>query len=82
MRILNDYDWDMCQIQYNYFDEYAQAGVDGLKAAARKGIPVVIMEPLRGGKLVNMLPARAKEIMRDSGRDWSPAEWSFRWLYN
>ena len=82
LRILNDYDWDMCQIQYNYFDEYAQAGVDGLKAAAQKGIPVVIMEPLRGGKLVNMLPARAKEIMRDSGRSWSPAEWSFRWLYN
>ncbi len=82
LRILNDYDWDMCQIQYNYFDEYAQAGVDGLKTAAQKGIPVVIMEPLRGGKLVNMLPARAKEIMQDSGRDWSPAEWSFRWLYN
>ncbi|MBQ6234321.1 MAG: aldo/keto reductase [Clostridia bacterium] len=82
LHILNDYDWDMCQIQYNYFDEYAQAGVDGLKTAAQKGIPVVIMEPLRGGKLVNMLPARAKEIMQDSGRDWSPAEWSFRWLYN
>lgn len=82
LRILNDYDWDMCQIQYNYFDEYAQAGVDGLKTAAQKGIPVVIMEPLRGGKLVNMLPARAKEVMQDSGRDWSPAEWSFRWLYN
>jgi predicted aldo/keto reductase-like oxidoreductase len=82
LRILNDYDWDMCQIQYNYFDEYAQAGVDGLKTAAQKGIPVVIMEPLRGGKLVNMLPARAKEIMQDSRRDWSPAEWSFRWLYN
>ncbi len=82
LRILNDYDWDMCQIQYIYLDVYAQAGVDGLKTAAQKGIPVVIMEPLRGGKLVNMLPARAKEIMQDSGRDWSPAEWSFRWLYN
>ena len=82
LKILNDYDWDICQIQYNYFDEYAQAGVDGLKAAAQKGVPVVIMEPLRGGKLVNMLPERAKEIMRESGRGWSPAEWSFRWLYD
>ena len=82
LKILNDYDWDMCQIQYNYFDEYSQAGVDGLKAAAAKGIPVVIMEPLRGGKLVNMLPESAKKVMRESGRDWSPAEWGFRWLWN
>ncbi len=82
LKILNDYDWDMCQIQYNYFDEYSQAGVDGLKAAAEKGIPVVIMEPLRGGKLVGLLPDSAKKIMKDSGRPWTPAEWSFRWLYN
>lgn len=82
LKILNDYDWDICQIQYNYFDEFSQAGVAGLKAAAEKGIPVVIMEPLRGGKLVNMLPESAKKVMADSGRDWTPAEWSFRWLYN
>ena len=82
VRILDDYDWDMCQIQYNYFDEYAQAGVDGLKAAAKKGVPVVIMEPLRGGKLVNMLPQDAKNVIEASGRGWSPAEWSFRWLYD
>ena len=82
LTILNDYDWDICQIQYNYFDEYSQAGVDGLKAAAAKGIPVVIMEPLRGGKLVNMLPEAAKKVMRDSGRGWSAAEWGLRWLYN
>ena len=82
LRILGDYDWDFCQIQYNYFDEYAQAGVAGLKAAAARGIPVVIMEPLRGGKLVGMLPQSAKDVMRRSGRPWSPAEWSFRWLYN
>ena len=82
IRILNDYDWDICQIQYNYYDEHAQAGVTGLKAAAEKGIPVVIMEPLRGGKLVNMLPDKAKQIMKESGRGWSPAEWGLRWLYN
>ena len=82
LKILNDYDWDICQIQYNYFDEYSQAGVEGLRAAAAKGIPVVIMEPLRGGKLVNMLPERALRIMEKSGRGWSPAEWSFRWLFD
>ncbi len=82
LKILNDYDWDFCQIQYNYLDEVAQAGVKGLKAAAAKGIPVVIMEPLRGGKLVNMLPAGALEAMKKSGHDWNPAEWGLRWLYN
>ncbi len=82
LKILNDYDWDICQIQYNYFDKYSQAGESGLKAAAEKGIPVVIMEPLRGGKLVNMLPSSAIQVMKDSGRGWTPAEWSFRWLYD
>ena len=82
LKILDDYDWDFCQIQYNYLDEVAQAGVKGLKAAAAKGIPVVIMEPLRGGKLVNMLPAGALEAMKKSGHDWNPAEWGLRWLYN
>ena len=82
LKILNDYDWDFCQIQYNYLDEVAQAGKAGLLAAAAKGVPVMIMEPLRGGKLVNMLPEEAKKAMKNSGRDWSPAEWGLRWLYN
>ena len=82
LRILEDYDWDFCQIQYNYLDEVAQAGVKGLKAAAEKGIPVVIMEPLRCGKLVNMLPGGALDAMKKSGRDWTPAQWGLRWLYN
>ena len=82
LKILNDYDWDMCQIQYNYLDEVSQAGRRGLQAAYAKGIPVVIMEPLRGGKLVNMLPGQAKAAMADSGRTWSPAEWGLRWLYD
>ena len=82
LKILGDYDWDLCQIQYNYFDEHSQAGVEGLRAAGQRGIPVVIMEPLRGGKLVSMLPRKAEEAMEKSGRGWTPAEWSFRWLYN
>ena len=82
LKILEDYDWDFCQIQYNYLDEVAQAGKAGLQAAAAKGLAVMIMEPLRGGKLVNMLPEAAKEAMQDSGRGWGPAEWGLRWLYN
>ena len=82
LKILDDYDWDFCQIQYNYLDEVSQAGRTGLQAAAAKGVPVVIMEPLRGGKLVNMLPADARKAMQQSGRDWSPAEWGLRWLYD
>ena len=82
LKILNDHDWDLCQIQYNYYDENSQAGAAGLKAAAARGIPVVIMEPLRGGKLVNLLPEGARKVMQKSGRGWTPAEWSFRWLFD
>ncbi len=82
LKILNAYDWDFCQIQYNYMDETTQAGVGGLKAAAAKGIPVIIMEPLRGGKLVNMLPEEARKAISASPRGWTAAQWGLRWLYN
>ena len=82
LKILEDYDWDFCQIQYNYLDETSQAGVAGLKAAAERGIPVIIMEPLRGGKLVNLLPEGAKKAISDNARGWTPAQWGLRWLYN
>ena len=82
LKILNAYDWDFCQIQYNYLDEVSQAGKIGLKAAAEKGIPVIIMEPLRGGRLVNALPEIAKKRMAGDSHGWSPAEWGLRWLYN
>lgn len=82
LEILDAYDWDFCQIQYNYMDEHSQAGMKGLKAAAAKKIPVIIMEPLRGGKLVGMLPESAKELIASYKVKRSPAEWAFRWLYN
>ena len=82
LKILEDYAWDFGQIQYNYLDEVAQAGKAGLQAAAAKGLAVMIMEPLRGGKLVNLLPEAAKKAMAESGRGWSPAEWGLRWLYD
>ena len=82
LKVLGDYDWDFCQVQYNYLDEVSQAGVKDVRAAAERGIPVVIMEPLRGGKLVNMLSKGALEAMKASGRGWTPAEWGLRWLYD
>ena len=79
--ILEAYDWDFCQIQYNYLDEHSQAGRAGLEAAAARGIPVVVMEPLRGGKLVE-LPAEAKAALEASGTGWTPAELGLRWLWD
>ena len=81
-RVVDAYDWDFCQIQYNYMDEHTQAGRKGLKHANAKGIPVVIMEPLRGGKLVNQLPDTAKKIFAQYPVQRTPAQWAFRWLWN
>ncbi|MBQ6314401.1 MAG: aldo/keto reductase [Mogibacterium sp.] len=81
LKILDAYDWDFCQIQYNYLDENSQAGRRGLQAAAAKGLPVIIMEPLRGGKLVN-LPEKAMNELRASGKGYSSAELGLRWLWD
>ena len=81
LKILNAYDWDFCQIQYNYLDEHSQAGRRGLRAAAEKGIPVIIMEPLRGGKLVD-LPDKAKEALAADSHGYTPAELGLRWLWD
>ena len=81
-RLIDSYDWDFTQIQYNYMDEHSQAGRRGLNYAAGKGIPVVIMEPLRGGKLVNRLPAKALDIFRNYEIPGTPAQWALRWLWD
>ena len=80
--VVDAYDWDFCQIQYNYMDEHSQAGRKGLHHAHEKGIPVIIMEPLRGGKLVNQLPEDAKKIFHQYPVKRTPAQWAFRWLWN
>lgn len=81
-RLIDAYDWDFCMIQYNYLDEHSQAGRRGLLYANEKGLPVMIMEPLRGGKLVDLLPAGAKQLIADHPSGRSAAEWAFRWLWN
>ena len=82
LQILHAYDWDFCQVQYNYMDEFSQAGRKGVEAAAAKGIPVMIMEPLRGGKLVDLLPERAKALIAKYGEGKSPAQLAFSWLWD
>ena len=81
LKILNAYDWDFCQIQYNYLDEHTQAGRKGLEEACKKGVPVVIMEPLRGGKLVN-LPTKAKELLKANEKQYTAPELGLRWLWD
>ncbi|MCM1268918.1 MAG: aldo/keto reductase [Bacteroidales bacterium] len=80
--LIDVYDWDFCQIQYNYLDEHTQAGRAGLLYAAEKNIPVVIMEPLRGGKLVDGLPDSAKKAIEEYPLKRTPAEWAFHWLWD
>ncbi|MBR2949397.1 MAG: aldo/keto reductase [Lachnospiraceae bacterium] len=81
-RLVDVYDWDFVQIQYNYMDEHTQAGRKGLMHAAQKGIPVIIMEPLRGGKLVSRLPEEAKKIFAEYPVKHTPAQWAFKWLFD
>jgi len=80
--LLDAYDWDFCQIQYNYMGEHYQAGTAGLKAIHERGMAAVIMEPLLGGALAQKIPQTAKKMFDKSIPGRSPAEWGFRWLWD
>ena len=82
LRICDEYDWTFAQLQYNYMDADFQAGYKGLKYAAEKGIGVVVMEPLKGGKLAQNIPAEMTTVFNDSTINRSPAEWALRYVWN
>jgi len=82
IRIIDAYPFDFCQMQFNYFDQHGQAGETGLRYAASKGLPVIIMEPLRGGRLTNGLPKKVKTFWDKAEPHRSPAEWGLRWVWN
>ena len=85
MALLDAYDWELCQIQYNYMNENYQAGREGLKKAHSKGMPVIIMEPLLGGKLATGLPKEAERQFKAAeavDKSRTPASWALRWLWN
>ena len=81
-QIVDDYNWTFCQIQFNFLDTEYQAGLKGLKYAAKKGLNIIVMEPLRGGKLAQDPPQKVREVYDNSGYDRTPAEWALRWVWN
>ncbi len=80
--LLKAWPWDFCQVQYNYLDENNQAGRAGLLLAESLGVPVIVMEPLRGGKLVTHLPAEVKQEFETFRPLRPPAEWALRWVWD
>jgi len=85
-KVIDDYYWEFCQIQYNYLDENFQAGTEGLEYAASRGVGVIVMEPLRGGQIVGKIPREAARLFEsykgESGLKHTPADWALRWVWN
>jgi len=80
--IVDSHDWAMCQIQLNYMNEDYQVGLEGFQYAAHRDIPIVIMEPLLGGKLAKQPPAEIQAVWNKAVKKKSPVEWALRWVCN
>jgi predicted aldo/keto reductase-like oxidoreductase len=82
LEILDSYNWDLAFTQMNYLDESYQSGINGLQYLNSIGLGNVVMEPLRGGKLVNNIPSEIKRLWNTSETKRSPVEWALRYLWN
>jgi len=82
IKLIDSYDWEFCMIYYNFVDENNQAGKIGLEYASKKGLPVMVMGPLKGGKLVTKLQKEVSDVLKNAYTKRSLAEWSFRWVWN
>ena len=80
--IVDDYDWDFCQIQFNYMDTAYQAGLRGLKYVAKKGLGISIMEPIKGGQLSGVVPDAVQKIWDKADTKRTPAEWALRYVWD
>ena len=80
--IVDAYDWEFCQIQYNFMDTEYQAGLEGLEYAAGKGLGIIIMEPLRGGSFLKNIPDDIRAIWDSSPEVKSPADAALRYIWD
>jgi len=82
VKIIDSYDWCMAQVQFNLLDTFNQATLEGIRYAGKKNIPIVVMEPLRGGALVRHVPKQVQELYDAFPVKRTPVEWAFRYVYN
>lgn len=81
-RMVDGYNWDFAQVQFNFLDENFQAGLDGIRYAHEKGLGIIVMEPLRGGSITNKIPKEAQAVYDKTPIKRTPAEWGLRWVWN
>ncbi|MBW6513431.1 MAG: aldo/keto reductase [Candidatus Syntrophosphaera sp.] len=81
-KIVEAYDWEFCQFMFNYLDTRYQAGIRGYELSVQKGLGIIAMEPLRGGKLVQHVPQSIAAIWSKSRHAWSPVERALNWVWN
>lgn len=79
--VVDSYDWDFCQIQLNFIDENYQAGIEGMRYAHKKGLGIIVMEPLRGGSLVTDIPEGIQAIWKTGNPERTPVEWALKYVW-